>query len=153
MVGTNQIKIRQVLISIRVPLETSHTMEKISININNTNNSSNNNNINNISNNNNDSNNNGNKVDNTAQSVKGYQPPPSLPHFKIISNSFPPHFLKSPISPPYRQIGQPKFSRRLFHFQVHSNVHATYNKIHARQCLYITCLYCRVGFLILSNSN
>ena len=34
----------------------------------------------------------------------------------------------------------------IFHFQVHSKVHARYNKIHARQCLYIISLYCREGF-------
>ena len=52
---TDLIKIRQALICSRVPLETSATKGKISININNTN--SNNNNSNNNNNNNNSENN------------------------------------------------------------------------------------------------
>ena len=59
------IKIRQALICGRVPLETSATKGKISININNTNSNNNNNNNNNNKNNNNDNNNSENNLKTT----------------------------------------------------------------------------------------
>ena len=110
-------------------------------------------------------------ISNPVESIKRYQPF----HFKIIHPITrippPPYFLKPPIPPPYWQIDHPSFSywqkcnyeikfkkyypcktttyRWLFHFQVHSKVHVRYNKIHARQCLYIISLYCREGSISL----
>ena len=76
-----------------------------------------------------------------GESVKGYQPP----HFKIISTiTRIPYVLESSISAPYRQISHPKCPLLtemqlklssintahvkqqywVFHFQVHSMVHA-----------------------------
>ena len=76
-----------------------------------------------------------------------------------------PHFLKFSIPPPYQQIGHPKFSLSkqmqintvhvkqqhtvdffIFKFTLKYMVGNVYiNKIHARQCLYIS-LYSREGF-------
>ena len=96
-------------------------------------------------------------------------------YINSLITTIPIHFLKSPISPPYWQIGHLKFSLyaklnrnttvklssiNTIHIKQQHKVgffiskftlkymvgNVYINKIHAKQCLYIISVYCREGF-------